>query len=334
MFAIITIIGLWQYELLMYGISQGMGQAKVILNTKPIEEILSNPTYPDSLKRKIKLVQEIRAFAFDTLGLNRNENYTTFYDQGNQPILWVLTACEPFRLKAKEWTFPLIGSFSYKGFFDIKKAKKEEELLVADTLDTSIDEVGGWSTLGWLKDPILSKMLYRSDGQLANLIIHELTHGTLYVKNNVDFNENLASFVGDKGALKFLSFKYGIKSPEYKNYEKSRISSKIYTKLVLDYSQKFDSLYRSFNENDSFENKSKRKKMMFFQFEKELQQFVDTFGRKNARKLKIEHLNNTYIMDVKRYKQGTDDFEKEFSTKFNSNFNLYISYLKAKYPSL
>ena len=42
--------------------------------------------------------------------------------------------------------------------------------------DTKIDEVNAWSTLGWFKDPILSSMLNRSAGSLAELIIHELSH--------------------------------------------------------------------------------------------------------------------------------------------------------------
>ncbi len=43
-------------------------------------------------------------------------------------------------------------------------------------------------------------MLNRSEGDLANLIIHEMSHATIFVKDSVDFNENLATFIGDRGA--------------------------------------------------------------------------------------------------------------------------------------
>jgi len=29
------------------------------------------------------------------------------------------------------------------------------------------------------------------------LIIHEMVHATLWVKDSIDFNENLATFIGD-----------------------------------------------------------------------------------------------------------------------------------------
>ena len=45
------------------------------------------------------------------------------------------------------------------------------------------------------------------DGQsvpeLAEVLIHELTHATLYVPGFSAFNENLANFVGARGAALF-----------------------------------------------------------------------------------------------------------------------------------
>jgi predicted aminopeptidase len=337
-FTIIIILVLsliWQYENIFYGLSQGYGQLKIILNTKPVQEVLQDNSFPDSLKSKIKLVQEIRRFAFDSLGLNFSDSYTTLYDQKGKPVLWVLTACYPYQLKAKEWSFPFIGSFSYKGFFDIAKARKEENELKINGFDTAVDEVGGWSTLGWFSDPILSEMLNRTPGNLANLIIHELTHGTLYVKNNVDFNENLASFIGDKGALKFLKYKYGASSKEYLNYQKSRTSAQEYTQMVLKYGQKLDSLYKTFTVKDSITIKAQKKKAIILSFKKEFENRFPVSGKSMSRRIKsMEYLNNTYFMDLKRYRENLGIFEREFITRFHSDFSLYISYLKSKYSSL
>ena len=65
--------------------------------------------------------------------------------------------------------------------------------LKASGLDVEYSSVSGWSTLGWFGDPILSNMLKRNVGSLADLIIHELTHGTIYIKNEVEYNENLGN---------------------------------------------------------------------------------------------------------------------------------------------
>ena len=70
-------------------------------------------------------------------------------------------------------------------FFDKQKADNELLSLKNKGYDTDLYAVSGWSTLGFLQDPILSQWLLYSEGKLANLIIHELTHSTLYVKNNV-----------------------------------------------------------------------------------------------------------------------------------------------------
>ncbi len=92
----------------------------------------------------------------------------------------------------------------YKGFFNQKLAFELKDELEKEGYDVIVRNPGGWSTLGWFTDPILSKMLNRSEGDLANLIIHEMVHSTIFVKDSVEFNENLATFIGDRGAEKFL----------------------------------------------------------------------------------------------------------------------------------
>lgn len=328
----------WQYELLLYGISQGMGQLKIVYNARPNQEVLEDPAFPDSLKQKIRLVEEIRKFAFDSLGIKPSENYTTTFDQKGKPILYVITASDPYELKAKKWNFPFLGSFSYKGFFDYEKALAEEKLLKQEGLDTSVDEVGGWSTLGWFKDPILSNMLYRSPGNLANLIIHELTHGTLYVKDNVEYNENLASFVGDKGALIFLRHKYGEGSKEYEEYLTYQKNLRSYSDLVLSLGQELDSMYQAPEfQKLAIRDKEKQKKMLFREIKLKLSEHPLLVARKKRNGKysgDLEKLNNTYFLDFKRYREKQDVFEEEFTTRFNSDFRLYLDYLKQKYPSL
>jgi len=328
-------ITIWQFELLSYGLSQGFGQFSIIWKAKPIEEVYKDPAFPDSLKARLKLIQEIKQFAFDSLGIKYSGNYSSIYDQKGKPLLWTLTACKPFQLKAHEWKFPLIGSFSYKGFFNYDQAVAEEEIIRKEGFDTSIDEIAGWSTLGWFNDPVLSDMLYRSPGSLANLIIHELTHGTLYVKDNVDFNENLASFVGDRGAIMFLEHKYGSASKEYMQYQQGRIISDKYSALVLSSAERLDSLYNSFNNGLTRQEKIAKKKTVMDEITQDLRNFPGYSGKKNLHfEEELKKINNTYFMDFKRYRKDQTYFEKEFITKFKSDFRSYLAYLKEKYPSI
>jgi predicted aminopeptidase len=323
----------WQYRLVEYGISQGYGQLRIIWNARPLEEYLIDPAFPDSLKQKLVLIQEIRQFAVDSLGINESDNYTTVFNQQGKPVLWIVTASPPYKLEALEWKFPLIGSFSYKGFFDYQRAKRDEAVWKKQGMDTEIDEISGWSTLGWFKDPILTNWLSRSEGQLANLIIHELTHGTLYVKNNVEYNENLASFVGDHGATQFLTIKYGRDSQEFRRYEEGKIFREKYSEHILRGSRQLDSLYMTFLPHFTPAQKDTLKYSLI----RQIIRSADTLSvNGKPRRLKWEEPlpNNTYFLGYVRYRAKQNQFEEEFRTRFNSDFRKYLTYLKETYPSL
>ncbi len=332
---ILLVLILWDYKLISYAISQGYGQLNIIWNTRPVTEVLQDNTVPDSIKQKIELINEIKKFAFDSLGINKNENYSSFYDQKGKPILWVVTACPPFEMKAYEWEFPLLGSFSYKGYFVHERAIAEEKKFKELGFDTDLGEVSAWSTLGWLKDPILSSMLRRKSGSLANLIIHELTHGTLYVKNNVNFNENLASFVGDFGARKFLIQKYGQDSKAFIEYEKGLCFNKEFSERTLVWSKKLDSLYKTFDATTAIDIKQKYKTAIIDSARNNLILYLKENNFYNKRYEKdFEKLNNAYFIDYIMYRSQQNIFAEEFRKKFNSNFPAYMRYLKTKYPSL
>ena len=332
---ILLLLITWNFQLLSYGLSQAYGQLTIVWNTKPVEEVLNDKYVPDSIKQKLILISEIKKFAFDSLGINENENYITFFDQKGKPILWVVTACPPFEMKAYEWDFPILGRFSYKGYFNHEKALTEEKKYSTLGYDTDVGEVSAWSTLGWLKDPILSSMLKRKPGSLANLIIHELTHGTLYVKDNVDFNENLASFVGDFGARKFLIQKYGASSKEFLDYEKGLKVNKEYSERTLEWAKRLDSLYKKFDYNYPLEKKQLLKNEMINAARNDLTSYLKENNYYTTSYDKVfKNLNNTYFNDYVTYRSQQNSFDEEFRTKFHSNFPSYMLFLKKKYPSM
>jgi predicted aminopeptidase len=330
----LVVLGIWQHEMLIYGYRQARGQINIIWNARPVEYFLNNSDFPDSLKYKLALVEEIRHFAFDSLGLSYSDNYTTLYDQQGEELMWVVTACEPFSLVAKSWTFPLIGSFSYKGYFDKDKAYQLKASLESEGLDTGIGNPGGWSTLGYLKDPILSGMLYRSEGSLAELIIHELTHGTLFVKDSLRFNENLATVVGIRGARQFLQFKFGADSKPFLRYEQQWHDRRLFTQHILRATSQLDSLYRHMNKDNTFEAKNKEKQMFF----RQVAENIDTLGLINLngyrRLLNTEELNNTFFMSYVRYRADYEDMEYELIHQYNDDIKTYINAYRKQFESI
>jgi len=261
-FLICTLILLFNCSSLMYGVEQGYHQLRIVVKAKPVDEFLKDVSYPDSLKYKLRLIGEIRKFAIDSLGLNDTENYQTMYDQKGKPVLWIVTAAPEFEMKQYEWKFPFVGSFPYKGYFKEQKAKDEEKRMKAQGLDTEMGEVEAWSTLGILNDPILSNMLFRTEGNLARVIIHEMTHATIFLKNQGEFNENLASFVGDEGAKLFLKHAFGANSKQIVDYENSISDYEKFCLHLLRGAKLLDSLYKSFPANMPLQEKRSEKKMM------------------------------------------------------------------------
>lgn len=315
------------YDLISYGINQAKGQMKIIWNVQSMEETMLNPSIPDSLKSKINLIQEVRQFAFDSIGLTSSDNYTTFYDQKGETLLWNLSASQPFQLEPKTWSFPFLGSFPYKGYFDFGKAKKEFDQLKSEGFDARIRPVGGWSTLGWLKDPILSNMLERSEGSLAELIIHELTHSALFVKDNIEFNENLASFIGERGAVLFLKHHYGDESIELSAYIQSEEDSKIFTNHMLSVTSKLDSLYSSFSESTSDSIKTFAKHLLIDQITSSL----DTIQFHDHRYNEIfqnERPNNAYFLSYLRYHSSEDSLKSILNNQYEGNLNSFIKGMK------
>lgn len=310
----------------------GAGQLNIIWNARPVEEFLQDPAFPDSLKTKLRLIEEIRKFAIDSLGLKDTKNYKTLFDQKGEELMWVVQACEAFELKPKLWPYPIIGSLPYKGFFEKQKALDEAKKLKDEGLDVSVRNPGGWSTLGWFTDPILSNMLQRSEGDLASLIIHEMVHSTIFIKGDADFNENLASFIGDTASYYFLANKYGLQSKEYTQYLHEDQDYRKYSKHILRGTQSLDSLYQSFQPTEARDEKLKKKETMI----RQIIESADTLSLFEKRDSKsVTRLpNNTYFMSFHLYQAKQQDFEIELQDKFNGNLKAYIAHLAQTNPFL
>lgn len=322
------------WELVVYGVRQGKGQFTIIWNARPVNDVLLDPAFPDSLKSKLQLIERVRRYAIDSLGLKDTENYKTLYDQKGEEIMWVVTACEPFRFKPKEWKFPVLGKVPYKGFFNKEKAIALRDGLEKEGWDTSVRNPGGWSTLGWFTDPILSNMLERSEGDLANLIIHEMVHATIFVKDSIDFNENLATFIGDRGAENFLISEYGKESNVFTSYIQEDYDFSRYNEHMLRGSVILDSLYQTMKEDDPLDQKKKLKMEAIQEIVQSLDTLTLLLHRNPSERFKQRLPNNTYFMNTKRYQSKQDNFWNELNHEFGGNLRNYIAHLGRKHPFL
>ncbi len=321
---------LFNLSLVTYGLSQLRGQLNIVFSARPMKEMLADATVPDSVKQKILFIDSVRRYAIDTLGLKDTKNYTTYFEQNNKPLLWVITACEEFSLKPYQWNFPLLGNVSYKGFFNYEKGLKEANEIRGRGYDIEYDDVAAWSTLGWFKDPVLSNMLRRGKGRIAELIIHEMTHATLYVKSNVDFNENLASVCGEEGALQFLRSTYGENSNELNEYVFSKEDYDRFSSHMLRGTQKLKTIYSTYADSVNLIRKKIKEETI-----REIVQTLDTVNFHSAHKFKNlfqnELPNNAYFLNFIRYDSQKDQMKRELDESFGGNIKLYLDELGRRY---
>ncbi len=224
---------------------QAQGQLRILTHMRRIEDVLADPAVPHAVKEKLRLVLEVKEYGEREMGLAPSDNYTRFYDTGGHPVSHLVSACRQDRFHPHTWWFPIVGTVPYKGFFDPADAGAEAAGLAAQGYDVATHEVAAYSTLGWFPDPVFSTMMDDSEEEIAALVLHELTHGTVYVTGNTDFNESLATFAGRQGALEFVRWRFGLGTPVYDRAVARFAAAEIRDARALDLFRRLDDLYRS-----------------------------------------------------------------------------------------
>lgn len=213
-------------------------------NRQRIRVMLRRKDLPPDHRFKLYVVLLARQFAKDEIGLKTTAAYTRFYDTGGKPLAHNLSASPPDSLSPYVWRFPVVGELPFIGFFDEAAGRRAEEALKQQGLDTYYRGVAAFSSLGWFADPVYSPMLEDDVGRLVDLVLHETTHTTIFVRGQIAFNESLAMFVGNQGALDFLGRLYGPVSPEVEDFKAKLKKRRLFSLLVTELYDRLDHLYR------------------------------------------------------------------------------------------
>jgi predicted aminopeptidase len=189
-----------------YLLQAASGQWHVMSQRRPIDQVITDPATPDSLKERLRMVRSARDFATRELHLPDNKSYRTYADLHRPYVVWNVVAVPEFSVTPKLWCFPIAGCVAYRGYFHEESARSFANSLAVRGYDVAIDDVPAYSTLGKLADPVLSTMMRYGDDELAAMIFHELAHQLLYVQNDSAFNEAFAMTVEDAGLERWLRF--------------------------------------------------------------------------------------------------------------------------------
>jgi len=271
----------------------------MVNRAKPIPEVLNDERTSPTVKKILGEVGAVKAYA-DRFGLKPTKNYEDYVHWDGEAASWVVTACQPTRFEVKTWSFPVVGSFNYLGWFDRKDADAHAEKLRAEGWDVDVRGASAYSTLGWFRDPILSTMMPSKEvgiGFLVNTVLHESIHATLYVAGQSYFNESLASFGADEMTPVYLKARYGAESEELKFYLDGM-------KKAESRNQKFQKAYHDlsaiYSSADGESIKIEKKKKII----DELQEQVK-FSRS---------INNATLVGFRTYGLGQAEFENVFES--------------------
>lgn len=284
----------------------------LLTSTESIENALKSDKLTEEQKNKIRLTQEAKQFAYDKLGLKRSNNYSKFVDLKRRYVTYNVTASEKWKFEPYLWNFPIIGKAPYKGFYNEQMASDEAAEMQKKDYDTNLRGVSAYSTLGYMTDPLLSSMLNYSDYGLTNTIIHELTHTTLFIKDNVNFNERLAVFVANKGTEMFYLQREGPDSPTLKQVRLENEDDKMFSEFITG---EINSLKKWYTDFDHSKNLPPSEKEALRQ--ERLNQISQHFDQELKPRLKSKSydrifshkLNNADLIDYNTYMKSLDVFE-------------------------
>jgi predicted aminopeptidase len=311
-----------------YTLTQGAVMLGYLGRAVPLEELAEREGGDLSGAEKTALfverVYDIRRFAGE-LGLKESANYTRYVDLDRDYLAAVVSAAARDSFTAYEWWFPVVGKVPYKGFFNVEDARRERDRLQKKDLDVWVRGVDAFSTLGWFRDPLYSYMRDYSDYQLANLLIHELLHATVYLKGQSQFNEELAEFVGTEGARLYIEKKYGEQSPEYQAVFDSEADSKTYVAYLQDLIAELEELYRS---PAGREDKLTRKAEIIRLSQERFKRDYDTlFKGRNYQGFAELPVNNAYL-ELYRLYYGENNFYRDLYERSGRDLGCYIAAAK------
>ena len=186
-----------------YVTKQAYRQAGLLLDREPVEAVLSKGQLSKEDQNKLLFTKSILLYA-QSQGLNAAGSYNQFVPVDGQSLTYTVQAAKPFDMELKTWWFPIVGRVPYLGYFDQEDREYKARDLENDGYEVHRGAATAFSSLGWFSDPIYQSMLKRSDVELAHLLFHELTHRTLWLKDGVEFNENLAEYVGSRLTSEFF----------------------------------------------------------------------------------------------------------------------------------
>lgn len=289
-----------------YLLRAAWAEAKILARRRAITELVNDPGTTPRVSAKLRLVLAARTFAAESIELRARESFTTFSQLDRDTLVLVLSGAYRDRLASKTWWFPIVGRVPYKGYFDFPRARDAAKKLDREGFDVYLRPSPAFSTLGWFNDPLLSTSLAADSLDLANTVIHELTHNTFYASGQAVFNESFASFVGARGSAWFFRTRGGARAADQidARWADDKVMARFWARLY----KSVDSAFRS-HPSDSSARLVARDSL----YRRARRQLVDEVGPQlktiSPRALERLRLDNAALLARRIYSTDLDLFD-------------------------
>lgn len=217
------------------------GQLSLLRSREPIAELIEDPQTSEELRARLTDVAKIRSFAIEELQLPDNGSYQSYADLGRDYVVWNVVAAEEFSVGPQRWCFPFAGCVSYRGFFDRSNAEEFEQKLRSRGLDTWSGGSDAYSTLGYFADPVLNTMLDSQPEEIVAVLIHELAHQRIYIKDDSELSEAFASTIEEHGTRIWLMRENDAAALE--RYERRLRAREVFAELIAEQQSRLSDIY-------------------------------------------------------------------------------------------
>lgn len=288
-----------------YLLQQGYYQGELLWGRVPLDEAIETADLTDKQIEKLKLVEQVKAYG-QRIGLSATDNYSTVNPTWNRTI-YNVSACQPHAFEPVTYWFPIVGEVPYLGFFQEADATVHARALRTEGYDVRLRTAGAYSTLGWFEDPVLMNMLDWSEASLADTILHELVHATVWIPGSVQFNESFANFVGQEAARRYMLDKYGPDHKAVTKLSRRGTDRSTHRALLHQVYKDLDALYR--DPDLAPAAKETRRRAIFAAIPTRVAQLPLDRSRAYVAAAQRTEWNNAKMMSFRRYNKAQDHFQ-------------------------
>ena len=285
-----------------YLVVQGSYAIRDLFGARPFDEI---PSPSEAEELLFSRAAAIRRFGIERLGLSNTKSYTRYRRIDREALVWVVSGVQMTSWERHLWEYPLVGSLPYRGYYRREDALQEADSLKARGFDTLVRRVTAYSFLGIVPDPLYSFSLERPDSSLADLILHEMAHATLFASGQGAFNENFATFVGLEGSRRYIADRYGADSREYAEMVALREDREAARRLMRELHERLEEHFQTTTGDELIAGKER----IYEEFQARLSvQYSELFTTEAYRWLAETELNNAVVDLFIKYSGDLDLF--------------------------